>query len=164
MANSICTALSAGKKLPIAGNGGSAGDAQHIADEFISGLMYDRAPLGAIVLTVDTSVITETENDYGYKHIFERQVLGLGQHGDVFLGISTSEKSPNIIHAFDVAHQRGLITIDFCGANGASMRDRCNQLLEVSSSKTAIIQQIHIVAAHIVCALVERTLFPAGAT
>lgn len=164
MATSICTALSVGKKLLIAGNGGSAGDAQHIAGEFISRFMYDRAPLAAIALTVDTSVITATGNDYGYEHIFERQVLGLGQHGDVFLGISTSGKSPNIIRALDAAHERGLMTIGFCGANGGPMRSRCSHLLEVPSSKTPIIQQIHIIAAHIVCALVERATFPGEAT
>ncbi|HEY1413812.1 MAG TPA: SIS domain-containing protein, partial [Rhodopila sp.] len=94
MADNIVAALRLGRKLLIAGNGGSAGDAQHIAGEFISRLMYDRAPLAAIALTVDTSVITATGNDYGYEHIFERQVLGLGQPNDVFLGISTSGKSP----------------------------------------------------------------------
>jgi D-sedoheptulose 7-phosphate isomerase len=155
-------ALRAGKKLLIAGNGGSAGDAQHIAGEFISRLMYDRAPLAAIALTVDTSVITATGNDYGYEHIFERQVRGLGQAGDVFLGISTSGKSPNVIRAFNAARGRGLVSIGFCGAAGGPMRDRCLHLLEAPSGKTAIIQQIHIVAAHIVCALVERAMFPRG--
>ncbi|HEY4172155.1 MAG TPA: D-sedoheptulose 7-phosphate isomerase [Rhodopila sp.] len=163
MANSIVAALRSGRKLLIAGNGGSAGDAQHIAGEFISRLMYDRAPLAAIALTVDTSVITATGNDYGYEHIFERQVLGLGQSGDVFLGISTSGKSPNVIKAFDAARDHGLISIGFCGAAGGPMRDRCQHLLEAPSSKTAIIQQIHIVAAHIVCALVERAMFPRDA-
>ncbi|WP_158927339.1 D-sedoheptulose 7-phosphate isomerase [Acidisphaera sp. S103] len=163
MADSIVTALRAGRKLLIAGNGGSAGDSQHIAGEFISRLMYDRAPLAAIALTVDTSVITATGNDYGYEHIFERQILGLGQTGDVFLGISTSGKSPNIIRAFDASRDRGLISIGFCGAVGGPMRDRCRHLLEAPSGKTAIIQQIHIVAAHIVCALVERAMFPRDA-
>jgi D-sedoheptulose 7-phosphate isomerase len=163
MADSIVVALRAGKKLLIAGNGGSAGDAQHIAGEFISRLMYDRAPLAAIALTVDTSVITATGNDYGYEHIFERQVLGLGQPGDVFLGISTSGKSPNIIRAFDAARGQGMVSIGFCGAVGGPMSDRCQLLLEAPSGKTAIIQQIHIVAAHIVCALVERAMFPRSA-
>jgi D-sedoheptulose 7-phosphate isomerase len=108
-------------------------------------------------------VITATGNDYGYEHIFERQVLGLGQSGDVFLGISTSGKSPNVIKAFDAARDHGLISIGFCGAAGGPMRDRCQHLLEAPSSKTAIIQQIHIVAAHIVCALVERAMFPRDA-
>ena len=163
MADAIVIALRAGKKLLIAGNGGSAGDAQHIAGEFIARLMYDRAPLAAIALTVDSSVITATGNDYGYDHIFERQVLGLGQPGDVFLGISTSGKSPNVLRAFDAAHERGLVSIGFCGADGGPMRQKCSLLLEAPSGKTAIIQQIHIVAAHIICALVERAMFPRDA-
>ena len=163
MSDAIVEALRAGKKLLIAGNGGSAGDAQHIAGEFISRLMYDRAPLAAIALTVDSSVMTATGNDYGYEYVFERQVLGLGREGDVFLGISTSGKSPNVIRAFDAARERGLVSIGFCGANGGPMRDLCSLLLEAPSDKTAIIQQIHIVAAHIVCALVERAMFPRNA-
>ena len=160
MAGEIATALRAGKKLLIAGNGGSAGDAQHIAGEFISRLMYDRAPLAAIALTVDTSVITATGNDYGYEHVFERQVLGIGREGDVFLGISTSGKSPNIVRAFDAAHEQGLISIGFAGSGGGLMREKCRHILEAPSDRTAIVQQIHIVAAHIVCALVERAMFP----
>ncbi len=163
MAEAIVLALRAGKKLLIAGNGGSAGDAQHIAGEFISRLMYDRAPLAAIALTVDTSVITATGNDYGYEYIFERQILGLGQPGDVFLGISTSGKSPNVLRAFDAARERGLASIGFCGADGGPMHERCSLLLQAPSGKTAVIQQIHIVAAHIVCALVEREMFPRNA-
>ena len=163
MAEAIVVALRAGKKLLIAGNGGSAGDAQHIAGEFISRLMYDRAPLAAIALTVDSSVITATGNDYGYEYIFERQVLGLGQEGDVFLGISTSGKSANVIRAFDAAREKGLVSIGFCGADGGPMREKCSLLLQAPSGKTAIIQQIHIVAAHIVCALVERAMFPRNA-
>ncbi len=160
MADAVVTALRDGKKLLIAGNGGSAGDAQHIAGEFIARLMYDRAPLAAIALTVDSSVITATGNDYGYDHIFERQVLGLGQPGDVFLGISTSGGSRNVLRAFDAAAEKGLVSIGFCGASGGPMREKCSLLLEAPSSKTAIIQQIHIVAAHIICALVERAMFP----
>jgi D-sedoheptulose 7-phosphate isomerase len=160
MAGEIVTALRAGKKLLIAGNGGSAGDAQHIAGEFISRLMYDRAPLAAIALTVDTSVITATGNDYGYEHVFERQVLGIGREGDVFLGISTSGKSPNIVRAFDAAHEQGLISIGFAGSGGGLMREKCRHIFEAPSDRTAIVQQIHIVAAHIVCALVERAMFP----
>jgi D-sedoheptulose 7-phosphate isomerase len=160
MAEVIVGALRQGKKLLICGNGGSAGDAQHIAGEFISRLMYDRAPLAAIALTTDTSVITATGNDYGYQHIFERQVLGLGQAGDVLLGISTSGSSPNVLRAFAVAREKSLATIGFTGARGGSMGEVCELLLQAPSANTAIIQQIHIVAAHIVCALVERQMFP----
>ena len=160
MADAIIAALRGGKKLLIAGNGGSAGDAQHIAGEFISRLMYDRGPMAAIALTTDTSVITATGNDYGYEHVFERQVLGLGQPGDVFLGISTSGRSPNVLRAYDAARQNGLVCLGFAGSHGKSMREACTLLLEAPSDKTAVIQQIHIVAAHIVCALVERAMFP----
>jgi D-sedoheptulose 7-phosphate isomerase len=160
MADAIIAALHDGKKLLIAGNGGSAGDAQHIAGEFISRLMYDRGPMAAIALTTDTSVITATGNDYGYEHVFERQVLGLGQPGDVFLGISTSGRSPNVLRAYDAARQKGLVCLGFTGAQGQGMREACTLLLEAPSAQTAVIQQIHIVAAHIVCALVERAMFP----
>jgi D-sedoheptulose 7-phosphate isomerase len=139
-----------------------AGDAQHIAGEFISRLMYDRAPLAAIALTTDTSVITATGNDYGYDYIFERQVLGLGARGDVLLGISTSGKSPNVLRAFAAARDRGLTCLGFTGATAGPMQAATDLLLAAPSTKTAIIQQIHIVAAHVVCALVERAMFPRG--
>lgn len=161
MADAVVAAIRSGHKLLIAGNGGSAGDAQHIAGEFISRLMYDRAPLPAIALTTDSSVITATGNDYGYEAVFERQVLGLGQPGDVFLGISTSGRSPNVLRALDAARERGLVTLGFAGAQGGKMRERCDLLLCAPSPRTAIIQQIHIVAAHLLCALVERRMFPA---
>ncbi len=160
MAATITTALQAGHKLLIAGNGGSAADAQHIAGEFVSRLFFDRAPLPALALTVDSSVLTATGNDYGFLHVFERQVLGLGQAGDVLLGISTSGTSPNILRAFEAAEQNGLVSIGFTGAKPGPMRQLCRQVLEAPSTKTAIIQQIHIAAAHIVCGLVERAMFP----
>jgi D-sedoheptulose 7-phosphate isomerase len=162
MAAAIAGALHGGGKLLIAGNGGSAGDAQHIAGEFVSRLMYDRAPMAAIALTVDSSVLTATGNDYGFVHVFERQVLGLGRPGDVLLGISTSGSSPNILLALEAARRNGLVTIGFTGSQGDAMRSECALLLTAPSAKTAIIQQIHIVAAHIVCALVERAMFPRG--
>lgn len=160
MAEAIAAAMRAGRKLLIAGNGGSAADAQHIAGEFISRLMYDRTPLPAIALTTDTSSLTATANDYGYEHVFERQVLGLGQDGDVFLGISTSGNSPNVLRALDAARTRGLVTLAFSGAGGGQMRERTDLLLAAPSAKTPIIQQIHIIAAHVICALVERALCP----
>jgi D-sedoheptulose 7-phosphate isomerase len=160
MAEAIARAMQAGGKLLVAGNGGSAGDAQHIAGEFISRLMYDRAPLPAIALTTDSSVITATGNDYGYEYIFERQVEGLGKAGDVFLGISTSGSSRNVVLALSAARARGLVTLGFTGARGGSMAGLCDLLLSAPSPTTALVQQIHITAAHIICALVERTLFP----
>src|SRR5690606_31052557 len=158
MADVIGDALEAGNKVLIAGNGGSAADAQHIAGELLSRLFFDRSPLPAIALTTDTSVLTAIGNDYGYEKIFERQVLGLGRPGDIFLGISTSGKSPNVMLALDAAKARGLVTIGFTGAAGGEMEDKCDHILKAPSAKTSIIQQIHIVAAHIVCALVEERL------
>ena len=162
MADVIGDALEAGNKVLIAGNGGSAADAQHIAGELLSRLFFDRSPLPAIALTTDTSVLTAIGNDYGYEKIFERQVLGLGRPGDIFLGISTSGKSPNVMLALDAAKARGLVTIGFTGAAGGEMEDKCDHILKAPSAKTSIIQQIHIVAAHIVCALVEERLFGAA--
>ena len=160
MAGAIASAMREGRKLLIAGNGGSAADAQHIAGEFISRLMYDRQPLPAIALTTDTSALTATANDYGYDHVFERQVLGLGQAGDVFLGISTSGNSPSIVRALEAAQARGVRTLGFTGARGGRMREHAELLLLAPSDHTPIIQQVHIAAAHVLCALVERALCP----
>lgn len=158
-AATIVSSLSSGNKLLIAGNGGSAADAQHIAGEFISRLFFDHAPLPAIALTTDTSVLTAVGNDYGYDKVFERQVQGLGRRGDVFIGISTSGKSPNILRALDAARANGVITIGFTGDSGGAMASKCDFLLKAPSPKTSIIQQIHIVAAHIICGLVEKKMF-----
>lgn len=160
MSDTIVAALRAGRKLLVCGNGGSAGDAQHIAGEFISRLMYDRAPLACVALTTDTSVLTATGNDYGYAHVFERQVLGLGQEGDVLLGISTSGTSANVLRAFEAGRAKGLVNLGFTGARPGPMQGLCSAVLAVPSERTAIIQQLHITAAHVVCALVERAMFP----
>jgi len=156
----IADAFRAGHKLLIAGNGGSAADAQHIAGEFLSRLNFDRNPLPAIALTADTSVLTAIGNDYGFDRTFERQVRGLGVPGDVFIAISTSGRSANVIAALKAARERGLTTIGFTGtaANGA-MRLLCDHCLAAPSAETPLIQQIHIVAAHAICGLVERSLF-----
>jgi len=160
MADLTASAMRDGKKLLIAGNGGSAGDAQHIAGEFISRLMFDHAPLPAIALTTDTSALTATANDYGFEQVFERQVRGLGQRGDVFLGISTSGNSPNVLRALTAARERGLATFGFAGAGGGKMAELCDLVLLAPSTWTPVIQQVHITAAHIYCALIERAMFP----
>lgn len=146
-------------KVLIAGNGGSAADAQHIAAEFLSRFGFDRAPLPAIALTTDTSVLTAIGNDYGFEQVFERQVRGLGQPGDAFLGISTSGRSPNVITALRAAREIGLVTIGFTGAPRGEMHEICDLILSAPSSETAMIQQIHIVAAHAICGIVEHELF-----
>jgi len=158
--DAIVRCMRAGGKLMLAGNGGSAADAQHIAGEFASRLNFDRAPLPAIALTVDTSVLTAVGNDYGYERVFERQVQGLGRKGDVFVGISTSGRSPNILAALCKARELGLVTVGFCGARRTEFLDLCDIALRVPSEQTSLIQQIHITAAHIICAEVERALFP----
>lgn len=152
-------ALRAGGKLLFAGNGGSAGDAQHIAGEFVSRLNFDRAPLAALALTVDTSVLTAIGNDYGYERVFERQVLALGRPGDVFVGISTSGRSPNIIRALEAARGIGLHTVGFCGEGETAMTPLCDLTVAAPSRSTPLIQQVHIVAAHAICGLVEEMIF-----
>ncbi len=160
MADAIVASLRNGGKLLVCGNGGSAGDAQHIAGEFVSRLMHDRAPLAAIALTTDTSVLTATGNDYGFDRVFERQVLALGQPGDVLLGISTSGTSANVLRALAAGREKRLHCIGFAGAQDGPMTDACDLLLQATSTRTPVVQQLHIVAAHVVCALVERAMFP----
>ena len=161
IAEVITAAFRDGHKLLIAGNGGSAADAQHIAGEFLSRLNFDRNPLPAIALTTDSSVLTAIGNDYGFDRTFERQVRGLGQPGDVFIAISTSGRSANVIAALKAAREGGLRTISFTGSVGARlMEPLCEHCLAAPAEETALIQQIHIVAAHAICGLVESSLFP----
>ena len=160
IADAIVSSLRSGGKLMIAGNGGSAADAQHIAGEFVVRLMYDRAPLAAIALTSDGSVMTAVGNDYGYECVFERQVRALGRPGDVFLGISTSGNSMNVVRALEAARSMRIVTLGFTGGDGGRMRELCDHVLIAPSAETGLVQQVHITAAHIVCAVVERTMFP----
>jgi len=159
VSEAIANCFKAGGKVLLAGNGGSAGDAQHIAGEFLSRLNFDRNPLAAIALTVDTSVLTAIGNDYGYERVFERQVHGLGKPGDVFVGISTSGRSPNILRALRKARELGLVTVGFCGARKGEMPDLCDIALCAQSESTPLIQQVHITSAHIICGEVEKRLF-----
>ena len=160
IAETIARAFRDGHKLLIAGNGGSAADAQHIAGEFLSRLNFDRNPLPALALTTDSSVLTAIGNDYGFERTFERQVRGLGKPGDVFTAISTSGRSPNVIAALKVAQEGGLTTIGFTGRGGDRlMGPLCDHCLAAPAEETALIQQIHIVAAHAICGLVESNLF-----
>jgi D-sedoheptulose 7-phosphate isomerase len=149
-------------KLLLAGNGGSAADAQHIAGEFVSRFAFDRPGLAAIALTTDTSILTAIGNDYGYEKLFARQVQAHGQQGDVLIGYSTSGQSPNILLAFKEARSRGLICIGLTGNRGGPMRELCDYCLEVPSSDTPKIQEGHLVLGHILCGLVENTIFQAA--
>jgi len=155
-------AIGNGGKLLLAGNGGSAADAQHLAGEMLSRLNYDRAPAAALALTTDTSVLTAIGNDYGYDRLFERQILGVGCRGDVFIAISTSGRSANILRAIDAAREKRIVTVGFTGRTGGEMPSRCDLCLHAPSDSTPLIQQIHITAGHIICGLVEERLFPRG--
>lgn len=156
----IAESLAAGGKLLTCGNGGSAADAQHIAGEFVSRLNYDRAPAAAIALTVDTSVLTAVGNDYGYEHVFSRQVRAIGRKGDVLLAISTSGRSPSILAAIEAAREMEMAVVSFTGQTGGKMPAMSDLTLHAPSDSTPLIQQVHITAAHIVCGMVEARLFP----
>ena len=159
IAETIARSFRNGGKLLIAGNGGSAADAQHIAGEFLSRLNFDRDPLPAIALTTDTSVLTAIGNDYGFDRAFERQVRGLGRSGDVLLAISTSGRSPNVLAALRAARKIGVTTVGFTGDGQRDMSAYCDHCLAAPCAETPMIQQIHIVAAHAICTLVEHDLF-----
>jgi D-sedoheptulose 7-phosphate isomerase len=158
VADAMTEALRSGKKILLCGNGGSAADAQHIAGELLSRFEKDRAPLAAIALTTDTSVLTAVGNDYGYEQVFERQVNGLGNAGDMLIALSTSGRSPNVLRALDAARARGLVTVGLTGRRGGEMHGRCDILLQAHSDKTPVIQQLHMIVAHLLCGLVERRL------
>ena len=158
IADAITSALRDGHKLLIAGNGGSAGDAQHIAAEIVGRYKKDRPAFAAIALTTDTSALTAIGNDYGFEQVFARQVEGLGQRGDVLLAMTTSGRSPNILAALKAARQRGLVTIGFTGSKGAGLAAFCDHLLVAPSDDTAIIQQIHLAFAHGICDVIEQAL------
>ncbi len=159
-AETIVDAIRKGGKVLIAGNGGSAADAQHIAGEFVSRFHYDRPGLAAIALTTDTSILTAIGNDYGYERLFSRQVQALGREGDIFIGISTSGNSANVIAAFEEAKQLNLKTIGFTGVTGGKMANMCDITLRMPSSETPKIQEGHIAIGHIICGLVEAAMFP----
>ena len=156
----VAAALAAGNKVLFAGNGGSAADAQHLAGELVGRFNYDRAPAAGLALTTDTSALTAIANDYGYEHVFERQVRGLGRPGDVLIALSTSGRSPNILNAIAAAQAGGLVAIGFTGQSGGDMPAGCDLCLCAPADSTPLIQQLHITAGHIVFALVEERLFP----
>ena len=151
--------LGRGGKLLVAGNGGSAADAQHLVAEFVVRLTVDRPALRAVALTTDSSILTAGGNDYGFEAVFERQIEALGQPGDVFLGISTSGNSPNILRALRQAKLQGLTTFGFSGNGGGAMRDLCDWNVVVPSATTMNIQESHLALEHIFCMLVERFRF-----
>jgi D-sedoheptulose 7-phosphate isomerase len=151
-----------GNKTLIAGNGGSAGDAQHMAAELSGRLNFDRPGIPSIALTTNTSALTAIGNDYGYENIFSRQVQSDGVEGDLFLGISTSGNSRNIIKAFEECKKRGIITVGLTGASSHKMNEICDYCIMVPSESTARIQECHILIIHTICSVVEETLFGKG--
>jgi D-sedoheptulose 7-phosphate isomerase len=159
IADCIARCLKAGGKVLLAGNGGSAADAQHIAAELVGRFVGDRAPLAAIALTTDSSALTAIGNDFGFECVFERQVEALGRRGDVFIAISTSGHSRNVLAALQASRKLGLINVGFTNASRTPMHALCDHVLAVASEETALIQQMHITAAHAICHLVERELF-----
>jgi len=158
-AEACVACLKNGGKVLLAGNGGSAADAQHMAAEFVNRFAVDRPGLAAVALTTDTSILTSIGNDYGYEKLFARQVQALGNRGDVFVAYSTSGRSPNILLALQEARARGLTCIGFTGNRGGPMAADCDYYLAVPSSDTPKIQEGHLVLGHILCGLTEKALF-----
>lgn len=159
-ANLMVASLKNGGKIHFCGNGGSAADAQHLAAELSGRFYYDRPPLNAEALHCNSSYLTAVGNDYGYEHIFARLMQGTGHRGDVLVGISTSGNSENILRAYEVCDKMGIITISMTGLTGGKMKERSTLLLNVPSTDTPRIQESHIMIGHIICELVESTMFP----
>ncbi len=155
----LVTCITSGHKILIFGNGGSAADAQHIAAEFVNRFQIERPPLAAIALTTDTSIITSIGNDYNFGEIFSKQINALGKKDDIAIGISTSGKSKNVIQAIHAAGKIGMFTIGLTG-RGGELAECVDLVFAVKSDITARIQEVHITLGHILCDLVERTLFP----
>ena len=148
-----------GNKTLLAGNGGSAADAQHIAGEFVSRFYFDRPGLASIALTTDTSILTAIGNDYGYEQLFSRQIQANAVQGDMFIGISTSGNSPNILEALKECKKKGIISVGLTGQGGGTMAELCDYCIQVPSGETPRIQETHILIGHIICATVENALF-----
>lgn len=155
----LITAIQAGGKVLIFGNGGSAADAQHIAAELVNRLNHDRPPIAAIALTTDSSILTSVGNDSTFDELFERQLRALGRAGDVALAISTSGNSPNVLRAVEAARELGIKTIGLAGRNGGKLAGAVDLALVVATQSTQRIQETHITIGHILCELIEEALF-----
>jgi D-sedoheptulose 7-phosphate isomerase len=159
VAGRCVTALRNGNKILLAGNGGSAADAQHLAAELVGRFSLDRPGLAAIALTTDSSALTGIGNDYGFERLFSRQVEAVGRPGDVFFGISTSGRSPNVLNALRVCRDRSIVTVGLTGEHGGEMPPLCDHCFRMPSTETPKIQEGHIGIGHILFALVEREMF-----
>lgn len=155
----IVQAFRAGNSVYFCGNGGSAADAQHLAAEFSGRFYIDRKPLPSEALHCNSSFLTAVGNDYGYENVYSRLIEGVGKSGDVLIGLSTSGNSINIIKAFSVARQKGLVTIGLVGETGGKMLGLTDFLIQIPSIDTPRIQEAHITVGHIICEIVECTLF-----
>ncbi len=155
-AEATAAAMKAGRKLMVAGNGGSAADAQHLVAEFVCRLCEDRPAMRAVALTTDSSILTAVGNDLGYERLFERQVEALGQAGDVFMGISTSGNSPNVLRALELSRKMGIATIGLSGRTGGKMASLCDYSICIPSDVTAHVQEAHLALEHIFCMMAER--------
>ena len=160
IADAIVKSLAGGGKVLLAGNGGSAADAQHIAGEFIGRFLYDRKPLPAVALSTDSSVLTCVGNDYRYEDIFVRQVRALARPGDVFWGLSTSGNSPNVAAAAEAAKELGAVVVGFTGRDGGKLKTISDFCFCAPHARTNRIQEAHMLAYHIVCELMEAGLCP----
>lgn len=158
ISKTITDSLKKGGKVLLCGNGGSAADAQHIAAEFVNRFYLNRSPYAAIALTTDTSVITSIANDFSYEEIFSKQIEAFGKKDDILIAISTSGTAANVNLAVKVANNLGLKTISFTGKDGGKLKDLCDINFIVPSTDTPRIQEIHILAAHIICEIVEEDL------
>lgn len=159
VADECIAAYRRGNRILLAGNGGSAADAQHIAAELVSRYAFDRPGLASIAFTTDTSMLTAIGNDYGYEQIFRRQLEANGAQGDVFIGISTSGNSPNVLAALQRAQELGIVAVGLTGQDGTQMQSLCDYCLKVPSLSTPRIQESHIMLGHVICGLVEEALF-----
>lgn len=147
-------------KVLFCGNGGSAADAQHLAAELSGRFYYDRAPLNAEALHVNTSFLTAVGNDYSFDEVYARMIYAAGKSGDILVALSTSGNSPNILKAASAAREKGLIVVGLTGASGGKLNSLCDLLLNIPSTDTPRIQESHIMMGHIICELVESELFP----
>ena len=158
IANTLINCLKNDGTIYWCGNGGSASDSQHLAGELVGRFVGDRKPLRSIALNADSAVMTCIVNDYGYEHIFSRQIEGLGRQGDVLIGISTSGNSQNVINALNVAKSKKLTTIGLLGKGGGKAREAVDLAIVIPSNTTARVQEMHIMVGHILCDLIEEGL------
>jgi D-sedoheptulose 7-phosphate isomerase len=158
-AGRIISAYRNGKKVLLAGNGGSAADSQHLAAELVNRFSFDRPGLNALALTTDTSIITSVGNDSGFDQVFARQVNALGSEGDILIALSTSGNSANLIEALKICRTKKILTIGLTGETGGKMAEMCDICIRVPSGDTPRIQEVHILIGHIICSIVEEELF-----